>query len=308
MEFTLTHIHGTIADRVAVTDKDGRLVFERVPDGTYLLSETSVPPGYILSDKTYTVIVKEGCDPVLEYEYKNDRKPSLTIYKKCSITGDPLENVGFSITCKDSQGGTHKLGDFYTDQDGKIEFEHLDAAWIQATELAPPNGYAIRPGEGSQELFLKPNGTYTMTFENVPLSAIIIQKTDNDNPPAPLAGAVFELRYLGGDTSGSGGVTVGRYTISLDVGQLRIRKKGSAGGHNGIKSIISHLNSEEFPRIKIGVGDKPKGWDLADYVLGRFSDEENTVIREVLKRTSDACTYMITQGMDASMNQFNKRV
>ena len=96
--------------------------------------------------------------------------------------------------------------------------------------------------------------------------------------------------------------------ISLDVGQLRIRKKGSAGGHNGIKSIISHLNSEEFPRIKIGVGDKPKGWDLADYVLGRFSDEENTVIREVLKRTSDACTYMITQGMDASMNQFNKRV
>lgn len=96
--------------------------------------------------------------------------------------------------------------------------------------------------------------------------------------------------------------------ISLDVGQLRIRKKGSAGGHNGIKSIISHLNSEEFPRIKIGVGDKPKGWDLADYVLGRFSDEENTVIREVLKRTSDACTCMITQGMDASMNQFNKRV
>jgi peptidyl-tRNA hydrolase, PTH1 family len=95
--------------------------------------------------------------------------------------------------------------------------------------------------------------------------------------------------------------------ISLDVGQLRIRKKGSAGGHNGMKSIIQHLGTDEFPRIKIGVGDKPKDWDLADYVLSRFQAEEQALIREALKDTSEACRLMITSGIDTVMNQFNRK-
>ncbi len=95
--------------------------------------------------------------------------------------------------------------------------------------------------------------------------------------------------------------------ISLDVGQLRIRKKGSAGGHNGIKSIISHLGTDEFPRIKIGVGEKPKDWDLADYVLSRFKEDEEKVIREALKDSSDACRMIISDGMDAAMNKYNKK-
>ncbi len=95
--------------------------------------------------------------------------------------------------------------------------------------------------------------------------------------------------------------------ISLEVGQLRIRKKGSAGGHNGIKSIIAHLGTDEFPRIKVGVGDKPKGWDLADYVLSRFKEEEQAAIREALKNSSDACRMIITSGIDAAMNLYNKK-
>jgi len=95
--------------------------------------------------------------------------------------------------------------------------------------------------------------------------------------------------------------------IDLDVGQLRIRKKGSAGGHNGIKSIISHLGTDEFPRIRIGVGAKPKDWDLADYVLSRFKDEEEAVIRQALKDASDACRLIITSGIDAAMNKYNKK-
>lgn len=95
--------------------------------------------------------------------------------------------------------------------------------------------------------------------------------------------------------------------ISLELGQLRIRKKGSAGGHNGIKSIISHLNTDEFPRIKIGVGDKPKEWDLADHVLSRFSKEEEPIIRDALKDTSDAIRMYITTGIDAAMNQYNRK-
>lgn len=96
--------------------------------------------------------------------------------------------------------------------------------------------------------------------------------------------------------------------ISLDVGQLRIRKKGSAGGHNGIKSIIAHLGTTEFPRIKIGVGDKPADWDLADYVLSRFKEGEQAAIREALKATSEACRAILTSGMDAAMNLYNKKV
>jgi PTH1 family peptidyl-tRNA hydrolase len=95
--------------------------------------------------------------------------------------------------------------------------------------------------------------------------------------------------------------------ISLEVGQLRIRKKGSAGGHNGIKSIISHLGTEDFPRIKIGVGDKPKDWNLADYVLSRFQGEEQATIREALKDASDACRKLITSGIDEAMNHYNKK-
>lgn len=95
--------------------------------------------------------------------------------------------------------------------------------------------------------------------------------------------------------------------ISLDVGQLRIRAKGSAGGHNGMKNIIAHLGTQEFPRIKIGVGDKPKGWDLADYVLGRFPSEEQEMVREVLKKASDATKIIVSDGIDAAMNQYNKK-
>ena len=93
--------------------------------------------------------------------------------------------------------------------------------------------------------------------------------------------------------------------ISLDVGQLRIRKKGSAGGHNGIKNIIAHLGTQEFPRIKVGVGDKPKKMDLADYVLSRFCKEDRAAMEDAFKEAAKAVEVMITEGMDIAMNQFN---
>lgn len=93
--------------------------------------------------------------------------------------------------------------------------------------------------------------------------------------------------------------------ISLPIGQLRIRGKGSAGGHNGIKSIIQCLGSEDFLRIKVGVGSKPEKWDLADFVLSRFSDEENKIIRDALGEAADACECIISQGIQSAMNKYN---
>ena len=93
--------------------------------------------------------------------------------------------------------------------------------------------------------------------------------------------------------------------ISLEPGQLRIRKKGSAGGHNGIKSIIAHLGTQEFPRIKVGVGARPPRMDLADYVLGHFTKEEQEVMAEAYREAADAAAMFLTDGPERAMNIFN---
>lgn len=96
--------------------------------------------------------------------------------------------------------------------------------------------------------------------------------------------------------------------ISLDVGGIRIRKKGSAGGHNGLKNIIQHLGTENFQRIRIGVGEKPKDWDLVNYVLGRFSKEEREKVDESIKEAAAAVAIMVTEGPDKAMNVYNRRL
>lgn len=93
--------------------------------------------------------------------------------------------------------------------------------------------------------------------------------------------------------------------ISLDVGALRIRKKGSAGGHNGIKSILAHLGHDVFARIKVGVGEKPKGWDLADYVLGTFPKAEKQLIDDSLPKICHATEIILADGADEAMNQIH---
>ena len=95
--------------------------------------------------------------------------------------------------------------------------------------------------------------------------------------------------------------------INLAPGQLRVREKGSAGGHNGIKSLIAHLGTEEFARVRIGVGEKPAGWDLADYVLGRFSSEEEPLMREALDDAAKACELFVAEELSVAMNRFNKK-
>ena len=97
--------------------------------------------------------------------------------------------------------------------------------------------------------------------------------------------------------------------ISLEVGQIRVRPKGSAGGHNGIKNIIAHLGSQEFARIKIGVGAKPEGGDLVKHVLGRFPKEEDAMLRDVFALADEALRTILTDSVESAMNQVNgKRI
>ena len=95
--------------------------------------------------------------------------------------------------------------------------------------------------------------------------------------------------------------------INLDPGVLRIRKKGSAGGHNGLKNIIAQLGRDDFCRVRIGVGSKPKGYDLADYVLGHFGRAEKQVMQEAVGRACDAVETILADGPDAAMNRFNAK-
>ena len=95
--------------------------------------------------------------------------------------------------------------------------------------------------------------------------------------------------------------------ISLDVGKIRLRRKGSAGGHNGIKNIISHLNSENFPRIKIGVGQKPHpDYDLIDWVLGKFPKSDEAKLKEAIDASVNAIKEILAQGIDSAMNKYSK--
>ncbi len=93
--------------------------------------------------------------------------------------------------------------------------------------------------------------------------------------------------------------------IDLDPGVLRIRKSGSAGGHNGMKNIVKMLGTQEFMRVRIGVGAKPKGWDLADYVLAQLNDEDSGPIKDGVEHAADAVEMILSDGIDMAMNRFN---
>lgn len=93
--------------------------------------------------------------------------------------------------------------------------------------------------------------------------------------------------------------------IDTEPGHIRIRKKGSAGGQNGLKHIISQIGTQEFVRIRVGTGAKPAGWDLADWVLGRFNKEERALADEAVERAAKAVISIITEGPDKAMNRYN---
>lgn len=93
--------------------------------------------------------------------------------------------------------------------------------------------------------------------------------------------------------------------IDLPVGSVRIRPTGSAGTHNGMRSIVERLGSSAFPRVRIGVGKPPQGWKLADHVLSRFPEEERALVNAAVERAADAVPAIILAGAEAAMSRYN---
>ena len=94
--------------------------------------------------------------------------------------------------------------------------------------------------------------------------------------------------------------------VALAPGKIRVRRSGSAGGHNGLKNIIAHLGTDQFPRIRVGVGQKPHpDYDMADWVLGKFQGEDKKAVEGAVKRAADAAECLIQEGVDKAMNRYN---
>jgi Predicted outer membrane protein len=187
-----------------VTGADGKATVPNLMPGVvYSVQEQSVPEPWILDTTPQLVTLEAGKTATLRFQ--NERKPNLLIVKQDSITGDRIPQTKFQLFMYDAEGGKTDLGIFYTDEHGEIKLENLPECRIEVIEVEPVHGYAIK-GDGTQEVYLKGDEDKTLTFENVPLSALIIRKIDNDTR-LPVAGAAFRIRYLGG-TSGSGGTII----------------------------------------------------------------------------------------------------
>ncbi len=93
--------------------------------------------------------------------------------------------------------------------------------------------------------------------------------------------------------------------VDIPLGRIRIRPSGSSGTHNGMKSVIYQIQSDAFPRIRVGIGKAPEGWDMADFVLGRFSPEERKAVDEAIANAADAAVTIITSGVEKAMGTYN---
>lgn len=196
------------------TDANGEALLTSLDPGVYVVRETGVPDGYLLDSEPQTITLVPNKTGTVRF--RNYPKPTLTIDKVDSITKDPIKGAKFHITYASNNsftGELNDLGTYFTDEKGQIKLTKLRDGWYRVTEVEPAAGYAIKD-PATQDCFIQAGTGKTLTFENTPLSALIIKKVDADSG-AMLQGAKFRVRYLGG-TSGTGGTVIGEYTTSVN--------------------------------------------------------------------------------------------
>ena len=249
------------------TDNDGKIVLDTLLEGWYTITEKAVPDGVILDTTPKDVYVKKG--ETVSVTYENSRKPDLTIEKLDSITKDALSGAKFQVWYAENGstvGNLQELGTFTTGEDGQIQLEKLEPGWYRIQEVSAPSGYELaRPD--SKDVFLKADEDQTITFENVPKSAIVIKKVDADTGK-PLEGAYFRLSYLGG-TSGTGGTVIGEYRTSsngtivvtgLKAGTYVIEEISAPDGyviHDSAKTV--YLSGKDQDVITVTFGNDKMG-------------------------------------------------
>ena len=196
------------------TGPDGKAILENLLPGVYEISEKSVPSPYLMDAEPQLVTLYPNRDRTVYFE--NHKKPTLTVHKVDSITGSPIQGAKFQVwygSNSTTTGELNDLGTYFTDERGEIVLEGLRDGWYKVTELEPAHGFTIKE-PATQEVYIEGGESKSLTFENVPLNAIVVHKTDSVTGEA-LGGATFQLRYLGG-ASGTGGTVIGQKTTGVN--------------------------------------------------------------------------------------------
>ena len=248
------------------TDSEGKAELKNLLPGVYEISEKSVPSPYLLDAPAQLATLYPNRDHTVYFE--NHQKPALTVKKVDSVTGDPLQGAKFHVTYASNNTGSgeiNDLGTFYTDENGQFQLTGLRDGWYKVTELEPPTGYAIK--EATQEVYIKSGTGKVLTFENIPLSALVVWKYDSVTDAA-VQGAVFQVRYLTG-TSGTGGTVIGTYKTSangsftvtgLKEGTYIVEELASDSGHV-IDSApqTAYISGKQQDVVQLYFGNSPKG-------------------------------------------------
>ena len=197
------------------TGPDGSATVENLLPGVYEVSEKSVPSPYLPDADPQLVTLYPNRDRDVYFE--NHKRPTVTIQKENSVTHDPIQYAEFHITWssnKTETGEQRDLGTFETDEAGQIVLEGIEDGWLKIEETKPAPGFQA-PEDPVTEVYVKGGENKTVTISNTPLSALVVYKRDSVTG-AGISGCLFQLRYLGGETSGVGGTVVGTYVTSAN--------------------------------------------------------------------------------------------
>ena len=262
----------------ATTDGAGRIFLANIPVGSYRITEKNVPSNVILSEIPQEIHLEAGCTRTVTFF--NAVKPSLTILKRNSITGDYLANAKFHIYYGSDNtitGEINDLGVFTTASDGKITLTDVNRGWYKLVKESAPKGFGIQ-GSGVTEFYLEANTSKTVTVDNVPHSALVVYKYDAKTGKG-LEGCRFELRYLSGNTSGTGGTVIGTYVTgpngaftvtNLKKGTYVCQELESDGNH-----IIDRepqtvwISGEDQDVVTLRFGNAP----LGSLLITKLSDD-----------------------------------
>ena len=281
------------------TGADGSATVPNLLPGVYEVIEKSVPSPYLLDAPSQLVTLYPNRNRDVYFE--NHKSPTIEIIKENSITHDRLPNVRFQVwyASNDTETGElNDLGVFTTDENGRIELtgpaNGLRDGWFRVKELAPPAGFSIKDSD-TQEAFIPAGKGHTFLFENTPLSALCVWKYDSKTGAA-IEGAVFQVRYLSGNTSGTGGTVIGTYRTSVNgsftvtnckAGTYIIEELSSDGSHViDTPPQTVYLSGQEQEVVQVHFGNSPKGAVL----VKKVSDDDKKLPLsgvEFLVTTSD---------------------
>lgn len=248
------------------TDSEGKAELKNLLPGVYEITEKSVPSPWLLDAPSQLVTLYPNRDHTVYFE--NHQKPSLTVKKVDSVTGDPLQGAKFQVIYASNStdsGEINDLGIFYTDENGQFQISGLRDGWYKISELEPPTGYSIT--EATQEVYIQSGTSKVLTFENIPLSALVVWKYDSVTGAA-VSNAVFQVKYLTG-TSGTGGTIIGIYKTSangsftvtgLKEGTYIVEELASDSGHviDSAPQTV-YISGKQQDVVQLYFGNSPKG-------------------------------------------------